>query len=144
MSFQMEVPEYGMFEVNKRSADVELMIAVERDRLLMEYIRRNNSLNPTGMPLTIDDLSSRTTDFYSYFATFSQTAVKTPEGFSVQEFLHEWSRDEWNTFLGEYLKALVQMEASFRKGVADAPESTSVESARATHRTRVATTGTGK
>lgn len=50
MSFSMEVPNYGVFEVNKRSADVELMIAVERDRLLMEYVRRNNALNPAGVP----------------------------------------------------------------------------------------------
>ena len=144
MSFSLTVEPYGTFEVNKRSADVELMIAMERDRLLLEYIRRNNALNPGSPPIKIDDLSESTLNFYSYFATFSQTVVKLPEGFDVQAFMHDWSRAEWNQFLGAYLKALVELEESFRQGVENAPDPTRVAEHRPTRRARMESAAAGE
>ncbi len=144
MSFPMTVEDYGTFQVNKRSADVELMIAMERDRLLIEYLRRNNALNPSSVPLRIDDLSESTTSFYSYFATFSQTVVTPPADFDTQAFMQEWSRAKWNAFLGAYLKALVELEESFREGVEESTESPRMEKHRTARGARMASAGAGE
>ncbi len=144
MSFPMTVENYGTFQVNKRSADVELMIAMERDRLLIEYLRRNNALNPSSPPLKIDDLSESTTSFYSYFATFSQTVVTPPADFDTQAFMQDWSRAKWNDFLGAYLKALVELEESFRESVENTAEPTDMEQHRATRGKRMASPASGE
>lgn len=117
------VPGYGEFTVQRRTGEVELMIAIERDRLLRDYVQRNNALNKQGPPLSLNDVSRDTSSFYSYIATFSQTVVKHPADFNPHEFLTEWVTADVMDFLTQYLMALGNLEDSFRRRVeVPAPE----------------------
>ena len=114
----LEVPEYGTFQVHHRTLDLELMIAVEKDRLLKDYVSRNNQINKGGTPLTIADVGESTVNFFGFLASFTQTVVEYPDEFDPHTFLTEWSRDDAMEFLTTYLTALTELEGSFRRRVA--------------------------
>lgn len=127
MTCDLDVPGYGLFHVNRRTADVEMMIAIERDRLCQQYLKRNNEINPAAPAMTLADLSPDTQQFFGYLASFSQTVVKTPPDFNPTTFLTDWSREDAFEFLGAYLAALTQLEQSFRRGVVRASDHPAVE-----------------
>ena len=133
----LDVPEYGTFQVHRRTIDLELMIAVEKDRLLREYVQRNNDINRGSAPLTIADVGDSTTNFFGFLASFTQTVVETPEDFDPHTFLTEWSREEAMDFLQVYLTTLTTLEQSFRRRVDDHAGTPGTESALAADRTSV-------
>lgn len=125
----LDVPGYGAFTVHHRTLDLELMIAVEKDRLLKDYVRRNNEINKGGVPLTIADVGDSTTNFFGFLASFTQTVVEYPEEFDPHTFLTEWSREEAMDFLQAYLTELTGLEQSFRRRVDDHADATGTEGA---------------
>jgi len=113
--------------VLRRTADLELRIAVEKDRLIQQYLLENNKLDPTRPAMTITDLSPSTVNFYTLFATFSQTVESCPKDFDPTQFMYEWTRDEVFEFLNAYLDALGTLERSFRRRAQGAVVAAGVE-----------------
>ena len=131
------VPGYGEFTVQRRTGEVEMLIAIERDRLLRDYVQRNNTLNKQGAQLSLNDVSRDTSSFFSYIATFSQTVIKHPPAFNPHEFLTEWVTADVMDFITQYLVALGQLEDSFRRRMEDPAPEAGVESIDSADRDRV-------
>jgi len=139
----LEVPGYGTFKVRRRTLDLELQIAVERDRLLREHLKRNNQLNKADVPLTMADLDATTKNFFTYLATFTQTVEEYPaDRFDPHSFLTEWASDEAVEFLTKYIEALAQLEQSFRRRLEPVASGAAVEVDPAADRPRVDPAGT--
>ena len=127
-SLKLTVPDYGDFLVFRRTAQMELQIAIEKDRLLQEHLRQNNSLDASRPVMTVADLSPSTVNFFTLFATFSQTIDQYPDAFDPAAFMTEWSRDDAFEFLNAYLDALSALERSFRRRPQSAVDAGGVES----------------